>query len=171
MSIPAAHRAANLRPWYREPWPWLLMAAPLAAVVMGIVMIVLATRSEDGLVADDYYKRGLAINQTLDRADRARTLGLDATVMFDPARTRARLNVPAASDASLTLRFVHPTRAGLDQAVKVERVAAGLYEGAMAPPAMGQWHLSLEDASGTWRLAGVWIPADDTARLDPGIAR
>lgn len=171
MPMPATHPAVTVRPWYREPWPWLIMAAPAAAVVMGVIMVVLATRSNDGLVADDYYKRGLAINQTLDRADHARTRGLAATATFDAARTRVRLNVPAASDASLTLRFVHPTRAGLDQVVTVERVGAGLYEGAMTSPALGHWHLSLEDASGAWRLTGVWVPAEDAARLAPGLAR
>jgi hypothetical protein len=147
------------------------MAAPVAAVVMGIVMVVLATRSNDGLVADDYYKRGLEINQTLDRADQARTRGLSATATFDSSRTRVRLNVPGTADASLTLRFVHPTRAGLDQVVKAERVGQGLYEGAMATPALGNWHLSLEDASGSWRLTGVWLPAQDAARLEPGSVR
>jgi hypothetical protein len=168
MSVPADRLAVTIRPWYREPWPWLLMAAPAAAVIMGVVMVVLASRSNDGLVADDYYKRGLAINQTLDRADQARTLGLAATASFDSSRTRVRLNVPAAVDASLTLRFVHPTRAGLDQAVKVDRVGPGLYEGTMMSPALGHWHLNLEDDAGKWRLIGVWVPADDAARLEPG---
>jgi hypothetical protein len=168
MSIPADHPAVTIRPWYREPWPWLLMVAPVAAIVMGVVMVVLATRSNDGLVADDYYKRGLAINQTLDRADRARTLGLAATASFNASRTRVRLNVPAAADATLTLRFVHPTRAGLDQAVKLERIGPGLYEGTMASPALGHWHMNLEDDSGKWRLTGVWVPEEDAARLEPG---
>jgi len=44
------------RPWYREPWPWILMAGPAAVIVAGIFTMTLAYRTEDGLVADDYYK-------------------------------------------------------------------------------------------------------------------
>ena len=53
------------RPWYREPWPWILMAPPAAAVIAGAATVWIAVGSADGLVADDYYKRGLAINQVL----------------------------------------------------------------------------------------------------------
>ncbi|RPI42555.1 MAG: hypothetical protein EHM59_17550, partial [Betaproteobacteria bacterium] len=52
-----------IKPWYREPWPWLLMAAPAAAVLAGAVTLALAIQSYDGLVAEDYYKQGLAVNQ------------------------------------------------------------------------------------------------------------
>jgi len=67
------------------------MIPPAAAVVMGIVMVVLAVRSDDGLVVDDYYKRGLAINQVLDREARAAALGLVATLSFSPDRDRVRV--------------------------------------------------------------------------------
>jgi hypothetical protein len=171
MSIPADRIALQTRPWYREPWAWGIMAAPFAAIVMGVVMVTLASRSNDGLVADDYYKRGLAINQTLDRYERARVIGVQATASFNADRTRVRLSVPEAKDDALTLRFVHPTRAGLDQTVRLERSAGGLYEGAMASPALGHWHLTLEDANGTWRITGVWSPAEDAARLEPSALR
>lgn len=50
MSIDAKHS-----PWYREPWPWLLMAGPAVVVVAGFVTLWLAFNSDDGLVADDHH--------------------------------------------------------------------------------------------------------------------
>lgn len=176
MSVPVDQllvnsRPSGARPWYREPWPWLLMAAPVAAVVMGVVMVVLATRSNDGLVADDYYKRGLTINQTLDRVERARALGLRADAAFNPDRTQVRVVMAGMAESGLVLRFVHPTRAGLDQAVELSRGNGGMYEGRMVAPALGHWHLSIEDPGGSWRISGVWSPESDTARLEPASAR
>jgi hypothetical protein len=171
MSIPADRLTLQTRPWYREPWAWGIMAAPLTAIVMGVIMVTLASRSNDGLVADDYYKRGLAINQTLDRYERARVLGVEGALSFNAERTRVRLSVPQARDEVLTLRFVHPTRAGLDQAVRLARTGGGLYEGAMTTPALGHWHLALEDDAGTWRITGVWSPSEDAARLEPSALR
>ena len=169
--LPLNSRPPNSRPWYREPWPWLLMAAPAAAIVMGIVMVVLAGRSNDGLVADDYYKRGLTINQTLDRVERARSLGIAADAAFNADRTQVRVRVLGTAEPKLTLRFMHPTRAGLDQAVELTRSGGEMYDGRMSAPALGHWHLSIEDPAGVWRISGVWSPEADAARLEPASGR
>jgi hypothetical protein len=162
--------APPLRPWYREPWPWLLMLAPAAAVAMGIVMLVLGLRSDDGLVVDDYYKRGLAINQVLDREVRAAALGLGATLSFSPARDRVRVLVSGGGERvdRATLRLVHPTRAGQDQAVALATGAGGVLEGGLAPMPSGTWRLVLEDPDGAWRLTGHWRTADAQAVLRAG---
>ena len=41
------------KPWYREPWPWVAIAIPGAAVVMGITTLVLALSNPDPLVVSD----------------------------------------------------------------------------------------------------------------------
>ena len=42
------------RPWYREPWPWILMSGPAVVVCAGIATAVIAVETNDGLVAEDY---------------------------------------------------------------------------------------------------------------------
>jgi hypothetical protein len=161
-------RAATSRPWYREPWPWLLMAAPAASIVMGITLWVLAARTDDGLVAGDYYKQGLAINQVLDREARAATLRLGAHATFNTERTRIRLHLNGESSlaAAVTLRLVHPTRSGEDQAVALVAVAGGVFEGVLRAPAAGRWRLVLEDTSGAWRLAASWHTQEGTVSFE-----
>ncbi len=155
--------------WYREPWPWLLMAAPLAAVVMGVVMMVLATRSNDGLVADDYYKQGLAINQILDRERRAAALHVSGVLEFSADRRQVRLRLEQDGDLppALSLTFVHPTRAGLDQSVTLIRSAPGLFSGELRAPVAGRWLLALEDDDRHWRVSGIWQTEDDRLALRP----
>jgi len=153
--------------WYREPWPWLLMAAPLAAVVMGVVMMVLATRSDDGLVADDYYKQGLAINQILDRERRAATLHVSGELVFSADRRHVRLRLDQDGDLppALSLTFAHPTRAGLDQSVTLIRSSPGMFSGEVRVPVAGRWLLALEDDDRRWRVSGVWRTEDDRIAL------
>jgi hypothetical protein len=160
--------AGETRPWYREPWPWLLIAPPGASVVLGAVMWTLAARTNDGLVVDDYYKQGLAINQMLDRESRARTLGIRALVTFNPERTRVRLQLAgdAPPPAGVTLRLVHPTRAGEDQTVALTPVAAGVFEGTLRPPAAGRWHVLVEDSAATWRVSAAWRTEAASVALD-----
>lgn len=41
------------RPWYREPWPWVAIAIPLAAVIMGMTTLYLAVSNPDYLVVEE----------------------------------------------------------------------------------------------------------------------
>lgn len=158
------------RPWHREPWPWLLMAGPCTAIVAGMFTLWLAVRSDDGLVADDYYKRGLAINQTLARALRAEQLALGARVEIDAAAARARVTVTGRGTlpATLTLRLAHPTRALADELIELRAVAPGAYAGILAAPTDGRRVVLLEDPARTWRLAGEMAKtAQSTVVLTP----
>ena len=40
------------KPWYREPWPWILMSGPAAVVVAGSITAVIAIRTADPVVAN-----------------------------------------------------------------------------------------------------------------------
>jgi len=146
--------AARTQPWYREPWPWILMAGPALVVVAGIVTAWLAIHTEDGLVVDDYYKQGLAINQTLGRSDAAGRLGVQAEIHFADGRVRVILG-NATVRGTLVLRLVHPTRAGMDQRLEMAVVQPGVYEGQLQALRPGRWHVVLEERD--WRLTGDWI--------------
>ena len=75
----------STQPWFRMPIMWLVLGIPLSAVLVGGVMLTLSIVSFDGLVDDDYYRKGLGINQRLDRIETARTLGLTSAVELDGA--------------------------------------------------------------------------------------
>ncbi len=70
-------------PWYRVPFVWLLIGVPASSVILGIIMITLAIRTDDGLVIDDYYQHGKEINQVLARDEVARERGAQARLIFD----------------------------------------------------------------------------------------
>ena len=152
--------AANPRPnpWYREPWPWIVMSGPAIVVVAGAITTAIAVSTSDGLVADDYYKQGLGINRVIERDVKAQALGVSAQVRFNEERNRVQvvLTMREATPGAITLALVHPTRAGADQRIALAQSAPGVYEGAMAPPPAGAWHVKLEDGRGAWRVTGEW---------------
>jgi hypothetical protein len=164
------HAARQGRPWYRERWPWLLMAGPALVVAASAVTLWLALTSEDGLVADDYYKRGLAINQALSRSHAAAAAHYQAHLAFDRAagKVRVTLSGTGALPGALQLRLIHPTRAGMDQRVMMTAAAMGAYEGALAAPRAGRWLVTLEDERRNWRLTGEWhLPEQPAVDLTP----
>jgi hypothetical protein len=153
-------QAMDSTPWFRQRWPWLLIAGPAIVVVAGIVTIWLAIRSDDGLVADDYYKQGLAINQVIGRAERAQALGLTAKVTIGAegalvATVEAAGATPEETPETITLLLAHPTRAGGDVRAELKRAPDGTYTGRIDPPAPGRWRVIVESA--TWRLPAAEI--------------
>jgi len=164
--------ATPATPWYREPWPWLLMVAPGAAVIGGLVTAYLAITHADPLVVDNYYKEGLAINQVLDRDREAQRAGYRANMLFsrDGARVRVHLIGGTSLPGSLRLRMVHPTRAELDAEAVLASTQAGWYEGEVNLHPAPRWSVQLEGEAREWRLSGEWRPADGgDAVLDPRI--
>lgn len=114
-------------PWYRQPWPWFLIALPATAVIAGIATLIIAARGFDGPVAADYYKQGLAINDEVARAQLARDLGLEARIelsgIADGDRVRVELDARRAlpPEAAVRLRLVHPGRPGADRTAVLSR--------------------------------------------------
>lgn len=146
------------KPWYQEPWPWLLMSFPLAAVVAGFITLFLAIQTADGLVAADYYKQGLAINRQLQREQRAADLKLRVEAVADSERGLVRVHIEGSGSlpGALGLRLVHPTRAGMDQTISLKASPGGWYEGRLETPQPAHWQVVLEDVGHTWRLDGSW---------------
>jgi uncharacterized protein len=165
----SASMTNDTNPWYKEPWPWLLMAGPFIVIVACMNLLWTAIESSDGLVADDYYKQGLAMNQRLQRDHKATELGLHADVMR--AGLNVRLMITAKEDTALpgdiVLRLTHPTIDGRDQLVALKSEGAGFYGGKLAAEVAGRWHVTIEDPAGQWRLQGQWQASlDEPLRLD-----
>jgi hypothetical protein len=159
--------AQEIKPWYRQAWPWFLISLPATAVVGGIVTAVLAVRTDDGPVTADYYRQGLAINEEVARADLARELSLRARVtmagLADGDRVRVELDSRRAlpPEAALRLRLLHPGRPMEDRTAVLARVDVdadnrrAVYVGTLQAPAgsLGtpvSWQVILE--SPRWRI-------------------
>jgi hypothetical protein len=160
-------------PWYRQPWPWFLIALPATADVGGIITAVIAVRTNDGLVEADYYKRGLEINRELSRSKRAIELGLAADLAAQGLRAGDRVTLritaraPLPADATLQLRLVHPGRAQADHLVVLARTGSSR-DGREAQYA-GAWR---EDVAARGADAPLqWVVAASTWRLDGDVVR
>jgi len=137
--------------WYRQRWPWLLMLGPGAVLVAGAVTTWIAFASADGLVVDDYYKQGLAVNRVLAKEEEAKRLGISADVRLGGGEIAVRL--AGQHPPALFVQLAHATRAGLDVRLRLAPGADGAYRAELAPLAPGRWQIVIEDPRGSWRLA------------------
>jgi hypothetical protein len=142
------------RPWFREPWVWLLIALPASAVLGGIVTIWIAVESDDGLVEDDYYKQGLEINRKLARDRAAIQYDLIADLKISEAQDNIQISLNAndqfISPSSIKLSFLHPTIKGQDQILVFRSTGKNIYAGLLPSLIQGNWYLQIE--ADDWRL-------------------
>jgi len=152
-------------PWYRHPWPWILMSGPAVVVVAGLWTAVIAVRSNDGLVTDDYYRKGIAINRVLARERHAGDLGVVARLAFGDRIVRIELPPSVPAPAGLRLALSYPARGMRDESVDMAAVAPGVYEGALRATPQGVSRIVLEDRDRTWRLDGAMRDAPRSLTL------
>jgi hypothetical protein len=157
----------DTKPWYRQFWPWFLMALPAAVVVAGLWTAYIAYEHADDLVVDDYYKDGLAINIQLAKKQRATELGLSARLHFSDEIVTVDLS-GAVVDSGLRLLLSHPLEADRDFTVPLVLVTPGVYRGSLSQEVAPHWHWILQGLrSEDWRLDGAVQAADiDNASPD-----
>jgi hypothetical protein len=161
------------KPWYREPWPWILFGLPGIVVIASLTTYAIAYwgighhGGADALVVDDYYIEGLGINQTLARNRQALSLGISGRLHLDGGGAELVLTATDNSKLpnQLILTATHATRPELDQKVVLNKTMDS-YRGVMHPLPAGRWQLQIEDQALTWRIASVVkLPADSEIEL------
>ncbi len=148
------------KPWHKYPLVWMMLAIPFSAVIMGVVMIWLAIDTDDGLVADDYYKQGLEINRVIKRDKKAAELGLRAIIEFDNSTRLIRVQFDKGSlesfPKSLPLQLQHATRENSDITVLLDHGMANQYIGHVNQSiSEGIWYFEISGKSGAdadWKL-------------------
>lgn len=156
------------KPWYRQFWPWFLIALPATSVVAGLTTLGIAIRNQDSLVRDDWYKDGKAINQSLARDAVATRLGISAELRIDTMTgdmtARMTGNGEFRMPSSMTLTLSHPTLADQDQTVALSRQEDGHYKGVLKHGLQGRHYIEL--GTPDWRLRSTRDFPLDTLTLD-----
>ena len=151
---------SSTSPWYKHRWPWILMAGPAVVIVAGFATAWLAIVSNDGLVDDNYYKVGLAVNQELKQRQLAAELNINAQLKLASDKSSVELVLSGlpkeALPDTLQLRLVHPTRKGEDQRINLVR-SGNFFRGNLSQSlGTGRWHVVIEDPLAGWRMDGNW---------------
>lgn len=149
-----ARRRPDTTPWYRQFWPWFLIALPAISVAFSVATLVVAIRHADSLVRDDWYKAGLGVNRDLALERAAAQRGLAATLVPTAADLEVRVvGRDLDPGTQLVLLLAHPTDAARDQTLALRADDAGIYRASLDAPLRGPWYAALTPAGGGWRLS------------------
>ena len=152
--LPAYDKA----PWYKQFWLWFLISLPASVVIAGLTTLYIANIHSDDLVADDYYKNGLAINRVLEKNAKAEALGIDAKLHFSEVAEIWQVVVEITGSqphSALSLSLSHPLEADRDFSVPLRHSEADIYRAYLPSPVAAHWHWIIESKGSTpWRLDG-----------------
>jgi uncharacterized protein len=56
----------NKAPWWKFGHVWLVIAGPVIVVFASFITLYLAITRPDPVISEDYYRKGIEINKTLD---------------------------------------------------------------------------------------------------------
>ena len=154
----------DTQPWYRQFWPWFIIALPASAVVAGLTTVWISMQTTDSLVVASSDGMQIVAERRINAEQLAAELNLAAIFEVNLAtgavqaamRSGDFKSVPAA----LELEFSHPAFADRDQFITLHRAlpdAEGnpVWSGHFVNIPDGRWYVTLKSGD-DWRLSGEW---------------
>lgn len=152
-----------IKPWYKQNWLWFLLSVPIASVILSSIMVYVAVEGKDSLVSDNYYKDGMAINQTIEQDRLAKSLNLKPRLTISPDGI-AEIKMDTSKippQAYLTLKILHPTLKSADVVVKLLPTESS-FVADIPPNIEGRRYIDLYSFDETWRIREeVILPLSD----------
>jgi len=159
-----------IHPWYKEPWFWFVVGLPFSVVVAAIVTFNIAIENPVSLVVDNYYKKGLGINQQLELQAKAANLSVIVTLSIDENNQlllgEIKANQSLKLPSSLSISFFHPTLEKYDRIVLLEQLVDNEYVTELPILTSTNWHVQIFDKVNQWQIKGRWqLPSQSSISL------
>ncbi|MEJ2766118.1 FixH family protein [Photobacterium sp. MCCC 1A19761] len=155
------------KPWYKHFWPWFVFSIPAISIIYSLTAVYIFSQNQVDLVAEDYYKKGKAINLDLSRLRVADALQLKASVSVAESDIVVNFNKgELKSNPNLRVTFTHRTLANKDFTQMVSPDLKGAYRFSAPEPLQGPWFVELEPFDGDWMLQGrITLPSSGPTSL------
>ena len=119
----------------------------IVVAILDGIFVTLAITTHTGLVTEKAYEKGLAYNEVLERAEKQKSMGIQARAEYKDnvltLRLKTREDTPLKAE-KVVAKFYRPSGTGHDYEVQLEDKGDGLYQAAPAFPLSGLWTTTLE---------------------------
>lgn len=133
----------------RSPWPYAIVIFLTVVVVVNIIFIYAALKTDDGLVDEDYYEKGILYNKTLE--DEA-ALGWQIALNSTEELRAESINLLSVSvlgkdglplkDASVRVILMRPATDRYDEETPLV-LSGAVYGGKLQIPLRGLWDIKI----------------------------
>ncbi|MDH5925438.1 FixH family protein [Vibrio lentus] len=156
-----------VKPWYKQFWPWFLIALPATVVIWTIMTVIVFTQNSVDLVTEDYYKKGKGINVDISKVNIAKELGLAASVNEKGNSVIITLDKGKLDHfPAISAMFVHRTLPDRDFTQLLTADASGNYTLTLDHEMQGPWFIELSPHDSEWLVQGrMNFPIDTPTQL------
>lgn len=133
----------------RSPWPYAICIFLAVVVIVNLIFIYTAVKTNDGLVDEDYYEKGILYNKTLE--DEA-TLGWQVVLNSTDELRAESINLLSVSvldkdglplkDASVRVILMRPATDRYDKETSLV-LSGAAYSGKLQIPLRGLWDIKI----------------------------
>ncbi|WP_404399202.1 FixH family protein [Idiomarina seosinensis] len=159
-----------VKPWYKQFWPWFLIAIPvLVMVVCAIIIYLSVTQGNFSMVVDDYYKRGKTINAEIADVKKAQELGINFQFKANDGKLALRYKSGAPEQLSaLNVKFVHAADEAKDFSRRLTVGADGIYRADIPTNIKGKWTVTVKPFDNRWKVSQkYWLPTTEWTLIEP----
>jgi len=154
----------DLEPWYRQFWPWFIIALLAFSVFAGLTTVWISLQTTDSLVlrSDEGIQAVAERRISAERLANEMNLVALLEINLESGAVSAAMRSGALdkAPATLDLEFAHPAFAERDQLITLHRAqpdARGnpVWSGHFVTVPDGRWYVTLRSGD-EWRLSGEW---------------
>lgn len=156
-----------VKPWYKQFWPWFLIALPATVVIWTIMTVIVFTENSVDLVTEDYYKKGKGINVDISKVNIAKELGLSASINEKGNSVIITLDKGKLNHfPAINAMFVHRTLPDRDFTQLLTADASGNYTLTLDHEMQGPWFIELSPHNSEWLVQGrMNFPIETSTQL------
>jgi hypothetical protein len=156
-----------VQPWYKQFWPWFLIALPATVVVGTLYTVYIFSQNSVSLVAEDYYKKGKGINVDISKVRVANELNLSAQIKNNEKEIVIALDKGSLEHfPALNVAVTHRTLADRDFSQLISASATGEYRLPLTEDMSGPWFIELSPHNNEWLIQGrVSFPTSEFTPL------
>ena len=154
----------DIQPWYRQFWPWFIIALLAFSVIAGLTTVWIALQTTDSLVVQSDDDIQAVAERRIDAERLATELGLAALVEINETTGTVSAAMRSGTldpvPATLELEVAHPAFADRDQTITLHKAlpdASGnpVWAGHFVEVPDGRRYLTLRSGD-AWRLSDEW---------------
>lgn len=157
------------RSMWSNPVMWLVVGLPVASMVFGIGLVVIASRDSDDAIVDKVDRTAQMQVADLGPDARAQRMKLSAVVRVGGGAIDV---LPVQGDfdrsAPLKLSLLHPAHSSDDRVIDVLPSPLG-WHAAFKMDGSSGWNVRLEPADASWRIGGRLPKGQQAVALQPAM--
>ncbi|MFD0737850.1 FixH family protein [Lysobacter koreensis] len=157
-------------PW-RQPIVWLVVVLVAAAVIGGILMVIVANDGSTDAVSEPVQRMAQVQTTDLGPDGVARNEKLSAIVRVDAERGLVEVlpvSGPFDRAVPLQLSLAHPTHASADRVLRLQPTELG-WRTEASVDGSHDWNVQLGPADARWRLRGRLPKGQQATNLRPAL--